>query len=147
MKFSIYYRGFLFRGCLHNETKKYFLINSNVSDLWNWVEAKNASTYLSKFASFVVPYQFVLIWVFDFSKLSVTFENTYVLSRWFHCVDIFFAIINSVTRILLIETPYEFRNIKCWSTLYLHIYIFWRFCISRLAFMRFTFHKYLHCSG
>ena len=56
------------------------------------------------------------------SKHSITFENAYLLSCWFHCVDIFyikfrfcelFTVINSVTRILLIEAPGKFITIKC----------------------------------
>ena len=56
------------------------------------------------------------------SKHSVTFENTYLLSFSFHYVDIFFikrrfcktiTVINSVTRILLTETLYKFRTIRC----------------------------------
>ena len=51
---------------------------------------------------------------------------------WFHCVHVsynkfrfyaIFTVINSVTRILLIETLYEFRNIKCWFILYLQVYV------------------------
>ena len=62
------------------------------------------------------------------SKNSINFENMYLLSCWFHCADIFYvkfrfcetpAVINSVTRILLVETPYKFRTIRCWFTLYL----------------------------
>ena len=65
------------------------------------------------------------------SKHSITFNNTYRLSCWFHCVEIFyikfrfcelFTVINSVNRILLIETLYKFRIIKCWFTLYLHAF-------------------------
>ena len=56
------------------------------------------------------------------SKHSITFESMYLLSCWFHCVDIFyikfrfretFTVINSLTRILLIETLYKLRTIKC----------------------------------
>ena len=63
---------------------------------------------------------------------SITFENTYLLSPWFHCVDIFyikfwfcetFTVINSVTRTLLIETLCKFRTIKCCFTIYLHRYV------------------------
>ena len=69
--------------------------------------------------------QSICFWMFC-SKHSITFENTYLLSCWFHCVDIFyikfrfretFTVINSVTRILLIETLYKFRTIMCWFTL------------------------------
>ena len=50
---------------------------------------------------------------------------------WFYCVDIFhiklrfcgtLTVINFLTRILLIEALYKFRTIKCWLTLYLHMY-------------------------
>ena len=56
---------------------------------------------------------------------TINFENTYLLSCWFYCVDIFyiefgfcetFTVINSVTRILLIKTLYKFRTIECWFT-------------------------------
>ena len=52
------------------------------------------------------------VFEYFFSKHLITFQNTYLLSCWFHFVDIFyikfgfckdFALINSVTRILLIE--------------------------------------------
>ena len=68
--------------------------------------------------------------VSDMPKYSITFENTNLKSCWFHCADLFctefrfcetFTAINSKTRILLIKTLYKFRNIKCWSTIYLHI--------------------------
>ena len=68
------------------------------------------------------------------SKHSIIFENTHLLLRcWFHCVEVFyikfrlcetFTVINSVTRILFIETLYRFRTIKCWFTLYLPIYTY-----------------------
>ena len=66
------------------------------------------------------------------SKHSITFEKTYLLSCWFDCVDIFyikfrfcetFTEINSVTRTLLIETLSKFRTVKCWFTLYIHMYV------------------------
>ena len=67
------------------------------------------------------------------SKHSINFDNTYLLSRWFHCVGIFYiklrfcealTVINSATRILSIETLYKFWTfIKCWFTLYLHMYV------------------------
>ena len=56
-----------------------------------------------------------------FSKLWITFENMYLLSCWFHCDDIFYiklrfcetcTIANSVTRILLIETLFNFRTLS-----------------------------------
>ena len=62
------------------------------------------------------------------SKHSITFKNTYLLSCWFHCVDIFYnkfrlcetlKVINSVTRFSLIETLCKFSTIKCW---FIHIY-------------------------
>ena len=52
-------------------------------------------------------------------NIWLLFENMYLLSCWFHCVEIFyikfrfceaFTIINSVTRILLIETLYKYNN-------------------------------------
>ena len=51
------------------------------------------------------------------SKISIAFENTYLLSRLFHCVDVSyiefrscktFTAITSVAKMLLIEAPYEF---------------------------------------
>ena len=93
------------------------------------------------------------------SKHSITLENTYLISCWFHCIDelcikfIFYETFrgtNSVTRILLIETLFNFRTIKYCFTLYLHMYhvcfrLVWNemFSISRLAFLRFPFHWYL----
>ena len=62
-------------------------------------------------------------------KHSITFD-TYLLSRWFHCVDIFhikfrscetFTVTNSGAMLLLIETLSYFRAIKCWFILYLHM--------------------------
>ena len=56
------------------------------------------------------------------SNNSITSENMYPLSCWFHCVDIFWikygfgetgTATNSMTRILLIETQSNFRTIKC----------------------------------
>ena len=55
------------------------------------------------------------------SKHSITFD-TYLLSCQFHCVDIFyinfrscetFTVTNSGGILLLIETPSNFKNIKC----------------------------------
>ena len=66
------------------------------------------------------------------SKWFLLKTRTYLLSFWFHCVDIFyiefrfcetFTVINSVIKILLIKTLYKFRAIKCWFTLYLHVYV------------------------
>ena len=62
------------------------------------------------------------------SKHSITFENTYLISCWFHCVDELcikfrfyetFTVTNFVTRILLIEILSNFRTIKCCFKLYL----------------------------
>ena len=66
------------------------------------------------------------------SKHSITFENMYLLSCWFHCVDIFYikfrfcetyTVTSSVTKNLLIETLSNFRTIKCWFTRYLDMYV------------------------
>ena len=66
------------------------------------------------------------------SKHSITFENMYLLSCWFHCVDIFYikfrfcetcTATSSVTRNLLIETLSNFRTINCWFTQYLDMYV------------------------
>ena len=74
------------------------------------------------FSRFVFE-SFIFIWVFDFSKYLILFEN----SCWCHCVDIFCTefkfyepstVINSVVIILSIETLYNFRTTKCWYTLY-----------------------------
>ena len=68
-----------------------------------------------------------------FCKHSISFENLYLLSCWFNCVDIFyiefrfyetFTDINFVTRILLTGILHKFRSIRCWSTLYLHCHIY-----------------------
>ena len=70
-----------------------------------------------------------------FYKHSITFESTYLHSFWFYCIGIFytkfrfceiFTVINSVARILLIQTRCNlFRTIKRWfTTLYSnHMYI------------------------
>ena len=66
------------------------------------------------------------------SKRSTTLENTYLPSCWFYCVGALyiefrfcktFPVTNSVTTILFIETLSTFRSIKCWFTLYLHMYV------------------------
>ena len=92
------------------------------------------------------------------SKHLITF-NTYLLSCRFHCVGIFcinlrscetLTITNSGAIILLIETLSNFRTIKCWFILYLQIYVLVQiqmFSISRLAFLRLTFHWYLYSSN
>ena len=76
---------------------------------------------------------FVLIRVFDFSKPSVTFGNTYLLSCWFHCVVIFdmefkffenVTVINSVTITLITEILYKFRTIRYCFTFCIYTYIF-----------------------
>ena len=63
------------------------------------------------------------------SKHSITFENMYLLSCWFHCVDIFYikfrfcetyTVTSSVTRNLLIKTLSNFRTITSW---YLDMYV------------------------
>ena len=55
------------------------------------------------------------------SKHSIPFENTYLISCWFHCIEKLcikfrfcetFAVTNFVTRILLIETMPKFRIIN-----------------------------------
>ena len=65
------------------------------------------------------------------SKHSIFFENTYLISCWFHCADELcikfrfyetFTVINVVTRILLFETLSNFRTIKCCFTPYLLLY-------------------------
>ena len=63
--------------------------------------------------------------VFCFKRL-ITFENAYLLYSWLHYIKIrfceIFTVTNSVTRILLMETLHKFRTIKCWFSLYLHMY-------------------------
>ena len=65
------------------------------------------------------------------SKHSITLENTYLISCWFHCVDKLcikfrfcdtFTVTNFVIRVLLIETLSNFRTIKSCFALYLHMY-------------------------
>ena len=63
-----------------------------------------------------------------YSKRSITIENMYLLSCWFHCVDVFhirfrfcetYIVANSIIRILLIEALSSFWTIKkakCWFT-------------------------------
>ena len=63
------------------------------------------------------------------SKHSIDFENMYLLSCWFHCVDVFYMklrfcesykVVNSVNGILLIEALSNFTTIKeakWWFTL------------------------------
>ena len=74
--------------------------------------------------------QSIYFWIFC-SKHSIAFD-TYLLSYRFHCVDIFdinfrscetFTLKYSGTILLLIETPSNFNNIKCWLTLYLQMYV------------------------
>ena len=102
--------------------------------------------YLFIFLVFDSLLQSIYFRMFCF-KHSITFD-TYLLSCWFHCVDIFyinfrscetFTVTNSGAILLLIETPSNFKNIKCWFILYLQMYV--------LAFLRFTFHWYLHGSN
>ena len=65
------------------------------------------------------------------SKYSITFD-TYLLSCQFQFADIFyinfrscetFTVTNSGAILLLIETPSNFKNIKCWFILYLQMYV------------------------
>ena len=67
------------------------------------------------------------------SKHSITFENMYLLSFLFHCVDIFYikfkffetyTVTSSVTRSALIEILSNFRTIKCLITQYEDMYVF-----------------------
>ena len=131
-----------------------FLLNiTYYFNLLQIIESKSARAYLTRlylqtFDSVLFPYfnsifcTLVICFVFDgllylvyfrtfCSQKSIPFEKTYLLSCWFHCVDIFYikcrfcetlSVINSINRILLIETLYKFRTFKCWFTLYLHIY-------------------------
>ena len=95
------------------------------------------------------------------SKHSITFKNRYVISCWFHCVDIFyikfrfyetFTVIHSVTRMLLIETQYKFVTSKCWFTLCLHMsykleclgHLAWLNCVSNSTDS--TFSEF-HCNN
>ena len=92
------------------------------------------------------------------SKHSIIFD-TYLLSGRFHYVDLFyinfrscetFTVTNSGAILLSIETPSNFKNSVDLS--YTYKYMFWlvyiqMFCISQLAFLRFTFHWYLHGSN
>ena len=95
----------------------------------------------------------VLYLTFDFSKPLIVFENKYPLSFRFHCVDIFYTkfrycetltAINPVARTLLTDKLYKFRTNKCWSTLYLHMYVLVSVnsdvFIYHLASLSFLFH-------
>ena len=99
--------------------------------------------------------QSICLWMFC-SKHPITFD-TYLLSCRFHCVDIFyisfrscetFRITNSGATLLLIETLSNFRTM--WNVDPIPTNVCFRlvqiqmFSISRLAFLRFTFHWYLH---
>ena len=109
----------------------------------NLVEAKTASTNLRLYIRlhilieivftlvilFVLdsPLQLISFRMFGF-KHSITFENTHLLSCWFHCIYICsikfrfcktFTVINSMIRILWIETLHKFGTITCWFTLYI----------------------------
>ena len=130
--------------------------NSLSSKMLTWyklLEAKTASTnftwlYFKTFDSFIFSnlnlniythfislvfdglLQSVCFWMFC-SKHSITSENNYLLSCWFHCVDILcirfrfcetFTVTDVVSRILLTETPSNFKTLKCCFTLYLHMY-------------------------
>ena len=92
------------------------------------------------------------------SKHSITFENMYLLSCWFHCVDIFYIkfrfcetyiATSSVTRNVLIETLSNFRTTKCWFTRYLDIHVLGlcKFKCYHDYFLHFTFHWYFHGSN
>ena len=139
--------------CLLKSNVARVILLTNCNDLMyfkaNLVEAKTRSTNLACLLYF---YLHISVWIFRtlficFAlhgllqsicfrmfcfKHSITFENTYLLSYWFHCVDIFYikfrfcetvTAINSVTRILLIEALYKFRTIKCWFTLQVHMHV------------------------
>ena len=122
-----------------NKNEYYF----NKGEANKQVEAKSASNNLSwlysylhisiwifstLFIYFVVDTVLQLIFLNGFFKHSIMFEKTYC---WFHYVVIFyikfrfcgtFTGINSVIRILLIETLHRFKTIKYWFTLYLLMY-------------------------
>ena len=125
--------------------------------MWTWYKKQKAKTESTKFTwfYFVFPNSFyfhIAILIFRtlficlvfrgllqslyFQKLctkhSITFENMWILSCWFHCVDVFYIkfrfgethrVTNSVTRILIIETLPNIRTIKSWFTIYIHIYV------------------------
>ena len=68
---------------------------------------------------------FVVYSVYLFSTFHYFWKHVYLLSCWFHSVEVFcikfifretFIVINSVTRFLSIETLYKFRTINCWYT-------------------------------
>ena len=105
-----------------------------------------------------------ILWLIYFrifcSKNLITFDNTYLISYRFHCIDIFhiklrfcetLTVIKSVTRDLLIESLYKFITIKCWFARYLNIWfkLVWiqMFCIFRLVFLRLRPHWYFHGSN
>ena len=97
---------------------------------------KTASTKLTRvffflyiliriFCTLFILYSMVLCnWlVFEcfVQKIQLFFKNTYLLSYWFHCVDIFymkfksfnvFTVINSLTKTLLIEILHKFRTVS-----------------------------------
>ena len=123
-----------------------------LGEIWCWFYAKTQKQklqvltlpcYISKHLTALHFYnlirtfctQFICL-VFDGLLESICFrmfcfKNTYLLSCCCHCVEIFyikfrfcetFTVTNFVTRILLIETLFNFRTIKCCVTLYLHMY-------------------------
>ena len=94
--------------------------------------------------------QSIWFWMF-YSKHLITFKNRYLLSCWFHRVDIFrikfrlseiFAVVNLVSRILnleLLSVDLPFTYTSCFMLVKTQM-----FSIFHLAFLRFTFHWHLH---
>ena len=107
-------------------------ILSKMSSCQKEIYSENLNDISFFFGSYPLHYLQSIGFQMFFSKHSITFENTYLLTCWFHSVVMFyieskfcktFTITNSVTRILLIEALYKFRAIKCWFMIYLHMYV------------------------
>ena len=95
-----------------------------------WNQNLQVLTLPGYFSVFIFQFEYFLLCSFVLqsaclrifcSKHSITFENTFLLRRWFYYVHIFyiklrlretFTVINSVTTILLGKTLYKFRTIK-----------------------------------
>ena len=84
------------------------------------------------FRSFAIFFFFFFFFNVLFRVIDYFGKTFLLLSCWFHCVDIFyikfiffetFTETYSVTKLLLIETLSNFRNIKCSSTLNLYMYV------------------------
>ena len=94
---------------------------------------------------------FLLIKAFDFSEHSINFEKGYLLKCWFHRFRFFSNIQSYIPWLLFYWDTVQIQNYlmliyPIFTHVYLRIVNIYMFCISCLAFVRFMFHWYLHCS-